>query len=374
MQEHPQTKYNHYLVALFLGVAGVLILLVFVSLRSQADDNTFSATVSNATPTIDSITVNTSTSGAGTLLSSPSTTPLTLNEQTYTQLYVYGKVSDNNGCFEVASTSGRLEVYVYRHNTVPGLGCSSSTTEKNDMRCYINSNDNTGDGDPLITSTSSCIFIDNGCTPSSTVQVGFRCTFPIKHFADATDSGGAGSAGGAYSAQNWKAEAIAIDSNGARSATSTAINFELATLTSINVSSTLDFGSIAYGAASGVVGSIGSAQSIRIINSGNNASTTIQVQSNPFNCTVGTIGVSSLAYTTSTLTSYTTQATTKVVSSSNSAEAFRTSGNLAIRYGKQTVTTTEAPSTTWWILDIVPSTAGTALGGSCNGVITFTAS
>ena len=90
---------QHLIFAILLGIAGLLIILIFVTIKSQADDSSTSASVTNASPSFDSIFITT------TSVSTYQDNPV-LTENTTTNVFVKGTFTDNNGCDEVTTTTG----------------------------------------------------------------------------------------------------------------------------------------------------------------------------------------------------------------------------------------------------------------------------
>lgn len=315
-----RSSLHHYLIAVLLGVAGLFILLIFVSLRSQADDSSSSATVSNQAPSIDTVTVNSLSSGAG-------LTTFTLTENTTTTLYVYGTFTDNNGCSEV---SGSGSAVVTPAISIIGQTCSAST-DNNEKTCYLMG------GNPATRWYADNCTLSN-CSGGTDVSGSFLCSFNVWHFASSTNN---------YSA-DWVASVNASDGS-LTSSQNSATTFDINSLTAINVTANIDYGSLALGATSTV-------KTITITNTGNDLTTDVTLYGTAMNCTVGTIAVGQQAYTSSTSASPATALSTA-----------STSVGLSMR--KQTVSTTAVTSNTRWMLTLPSS----GLSGTCTGTISFLA-
>lgn len=223
---------QHLVFAVLLGIAGLLIILIFVTIRSQGADqsSTTTANVTNAAPSIQSIYLTDSmTGGAG--------TDITLEPNTTKEVYVMGTYSDNNGCDEVdigaQGVTGNITSTLYRSGLAEGSNCSAD-----DLNCKT----------VLSCSTWGCDN-DNADTIGS-----FQCTTTLQYFADATDAG-------AYSAQNWLATATVTDKFVAgaptpvNSGTGTSEGSEVNSLTAIALGENaggadIPYGSVALGAVS----------------------------------------------------------------------------------------------------------------------------
>ena len=315
-----RSSLHHYLIAILLGVAGLFIILIFVSLRSQADTSSSSATVSNQAPTIDTVTVNSASSGTG-------LSTLTLTENTTTTLYVYGTFTDNNGCSEV---SGSGTAVITPTITVLGTTCTAST-DNNENYCYL-----MGGSPTSRWYTNNCTI--SNCDGGTDVAGSFLCSYGIWHFASSTDS---------YSG-SWGAGVAANDGT-VTSAVNSNTTFEVGSLTSINVTSSIDYGALALGAQS-------TTGTIRITNTGNNNRTDIIVYGTAMTCTVGTISVGQQVYTSSSL-----------ITPTQTLSTVSTSIGLSVR--KQIVSTTEQASSTYWKLTLPSS----GISGTCTGTLTFLA-
>jgi len=165
-----------------------------------------------------------------------------------------GTVTDANGYADITSVTAKL----YR---------SAVTAEGDDD----NANHYTLTGDA-------------NCVPSggSENTETYTCTFPVYFYAEPTD------AGSTYEAQNWVCEMTPTDTVGAGTADDDTI--EMATLQSISVSETIDFGSVNPGAES-------SGNHITTVTNNGNVAVDYKVSGGGLNCsTRGTISVASQEY------------------------------------------------------------------------------
>jgi len=169
----------HYIFGALLGIAGLVILLIFVTLSSQAENEPLGATTTldNTAPTIDSVYFGTSAAyTAGTQASGNETggtldleeAPATAGGNTTVDVVVEVTYTDVNGCTEVED-SGDYSIAL-RHTgvslgTASGGFCSAALI--GDEECY--SYQSTG-------CTDSCA---GGVDTDGTIS----CTFSVPHFA-----------------------------------------------------------------------------------------------------------------------------------------------------------------------------------------------
>ncbi len=169
--------------------------------------------VNNESPVVDSVTVAASSGGA-------QADPVNLTEGTTTTLYIHGEYTDNNGCGDVSDQQGAgdggITAVLYRS----GVGSSCSADNNN---CYV-------------ISSSSCSI--TGCAGGGDVTASYECTVNVEYYADPTDAG-------AYAAENWMATVKARDEADA-DGTKDSVGFEVSSLLALDVSATLDYGSLAF--------------------------------------------------------------------------------------------------------------------------------
>ncbi|MFH1292424.1 MAG: hypothetical protein ABIH87_04490 [bacterium] len=259
-----KSKY-HYLLAAVLGVAGLLIILIFVSLRSQTDEETVTgtATVANASPTISSIEMGTS-AGDTSLTASG----FALSEgATSSARFLSVLFTDNNGCDEIA-VDGETVMSYYNSSLIALTGCDSVGERNLDQCYYFDGEDNNG-GDANV----SCSWSD--CTDGGTDTTGiYACQFDIPYFADEG---------------TWIVQATVTDGGTLTGANN--LDKDIPLLRALNLSDhELDFGNIALGA-------ISAEQTITITNTGNEGDLDLQIQiPADFNCTASDVNLLSTAF------------------------------------------------------------------------------
>lgn len=338
MQETSNSR--HYLVALLLGIVGLLIILVFVSLRSQADQTSTQATISNATPEIVSGSIGVS-DGSTTVTTSEATVNLSTESGTST-IYAFAEYRDYNGCSTVSSANG----FIY-HSTISNCGTNGS---QNDLNCYM---DGTAYTMPGATCTMNTAGLD-ACSGSSDTEGDIFCEFHVRSFADATN------AGSQYANNNWVAGFTVTDSDSAITATTTA-TFELAELAALTINtSSMNFGSLALGQVSGT-------STVIITNSGNDNTLGVTTDGNNWACTLGSFSSDYLRLSTSS-------------PNTNFTNAFAmdtTAKNIGVSIAKQTTSGTASTLSSYWWLKIPASgdlggvLASSTLSGTCSTTLDF---
>ena len=154
---------------------------------------------SNSAPIVSSVSINSTVS------------PIILLPGTTTNVVCSGTVSDNDGYTDITGVTAKL----YRS----GVGADAGDNNSNHY---------------TLTGNSECI-PSNG----SDNNQDYTCTFPVQFYADPTD------AGSTYDAQNWVCQMTPSDNAGVGTA-GTSTN-EIATLKSLDVSSTIDYGTLTPG-------------------------------------------------------------------------------------------------------------------------------
>ncbi|MEK7608468.1 MAG: hypothetical protein AAB495_02730 [Patescibacteria group bacterium] len=187
---------------------------------------------------------------------------ITVIENTSTSIAVTGTATDLDGNADISFATGTI----YRSGVGGGASCTS-----NENNCYR-------------VASSSCA--KSNCSGNS---CDFTCTAKIQYFADPTDSG-------AFSAENWLGQITATDAAGATGVSTTVSGVELNTLFSLNITNSINFGSLLPGGDSGAVNQIATTT-----NTGNAA---IDVEFSGTNMVFGanTIAVGNERYATSTFT------------------------------------------------------------------------
>lgn len=260
-----QQSKTHYILAALLGVAGLLIILIFVSLSSKTTSVLPTLTnVNNTNPVVNTVRI-----GLATGDDDVSNGTLMLNENSTKSIFVNGSFTDENTCKEIED-NGYDGLKIKTHRS--GFGSCNSGPNNNHLKCYFK--DMAPNTDCYIT----------GCTNSSITTANYECEVKIAFNADRTDSGTNG-------AENWVAEVQVNDIHGGSSGYVASSTFEIAKLSAINVASPdINYGSVALGGVSGVV-------TTTIQNYGNDNDTDLFVYGSAMPCSnYGTIPVSKQFY------------------------------------------------------------------------------
>lgn len=188
MPEYTDTKY-HYLVALLLGISGLLIILIFVSIRSQAQTAPADMQQDREAPIINSIVISDLPQG-------DEIYTVSLNALSTSTLYIHGSYTDANGCDDI----DRLGLVFYRSGvettTDDGIAVCTNDDEQN---CY----DDSSKGYTLMTR----------CKESSSTEGAYQGTIDLQYFADAT-VGDFSDQPSDFSDQEWVAQITLIDNAG----------------------------------------------------------------------------------------------------------------------------------------------------------------
>ncbi|RJP43099.1 hypothetical protein C4587_03015 [Candidatus Parcubacteria bacterium] len=236
-------------------VAAILAAGLFMVLQTVFGASvSTSVTVGNAAPSVTAITI------------SPNPT-ITLTANATTAVQVNATITDNNGCADI--TGGTTTVLLYRS------GYSSSTclsAGQDSLRCYVAT---------AFTASSTC----------STTSQNTTTTFGVQYFAQATD------ASSSFSSQTWRATVIFKDANNATGTADDGTSPNVATLTAIQPTSSINYGTLAAGQDTG------STNQVATTSNAGNSSTTLQLRATQ-TLTSGsnTIATSSQVYSTSTFT------------------------------------------------------------------------
>lgn len=204
----PTLKLNQKKVLLVLVSA---LLFISTTLYVVADDINNQVAVGNATPSVSSVVINSSTA-------------IDLTENTTTLATTTATISDANGC----NTINSVIMDMYR----TGIGAAScDTTDESDANdCYANI---------VCTEVTS----GNTCTGGADTSADYNCVVSLEYYADATG------AGGGYSADTWTALVSAGDTTATGTASDTE---EINALTALDVSpATLDYGAVPAGSDTG---------------------------------------------------------------------------------------------------------------------------
>ncbi|MBU2542189.1 hypothetical protein KJ785_01350 [Patescibacteria group bacterium] len=335
MQEAQENKY-HYLVALMLAVVGLLIILIFVSMRSAAEENTglASATITNTSPSITSLDIS---DAAGDPYNE-TTNLLTLNEQTTNDvstpdtdtITLTVNYTDNNSCTEV-ETGGTFLVSSFDNGVNTYVNCDI-TGESNEDNCYFSNTLG-------VENTITCA--DAGCdgTESDTTGI-ITCEVPATFYTDPGD---------------WTFYASVAD---AQYTVTSSMSFSVGTVAAIGlIDTTLDFGNMGLGATS-----TANAVSTQVRNTGNSHNLTLgSYTASNFNCSGSTnpILLTSLKISTTTNIGYESKPFSSAATQASLGQtvAKQIDGTYAEGTGKETL---------YWGL-LIPSTG---VAGTCTTTVT----
>ena len=181
-----------------------LVSLIAITARAQE----------NAAPTIGTIVTAIGSGG-----DDIGTDPLILTEATTTPIYVHGTATDADGFGDI-DAANQYTMKTYR--TPVGSGCTASGRD-----CYANT------GGTGVTLTN--------CGAGTTCD--FEITVGVQYYADATAPGAF-----AYADDDWTASVTVADDSSAIGSSSD--TFEIATLTALNVTASVDYLTLALDAYS----------------------------------------------------------------------------------------------------------------------------
>lgn len=327
----------HYAIALGLGVVGLLIILIFVSIRSQADTTSpqTTVTITSSTPTV-LITGfgSVSTGESGTMDLSAETNVLA-NSVSNT-IHVYASITDANGCYQMSSP-GYKYFKIAKDDDVGCTGSSASSSVSMNTCFNNNSIFAASTNDPAASCTYSCG--NDGTT------IGYLdCTVNIPY---RTPNG------------SWTATVYAND--GALSGSDTSVltiqpnkAIKITGASSNTAKTTIIFGEVA-------VGSTSTEDRVDIYNVGNTSASTLSISGSRMTCTAGsepTIDTSSVKY-----------ATTEGTAISSGSSVSSTAVTLVAAFDRTPQSSwlsgsTSAVSSTWWALNL---TSEQGVGGTCTG-------
>lgn len=306
-----------FLFILFIfSVLGGLILFAPVV---KADEATASVTVENSLPVASSVSIN--SAGA----------TMTLTENTTAVATATFTVTDNNGCGDIdAHATNETIAVFYRTNVAGGAACTPDA-----INCY----------------SMSCTG-PTACTPGgSDLTATFSCTANVQFYADPTD------AGATYEASDWTATATPRDAAGT-DGTPAADTIEMASLTALNVTASISYGSLALG------GDTASTDQTTVVTNTGNRKIDTQVggygtstgDTFSMTCTIGNTAVALEKYSLAASTAY----------ASKTALVTDTSPDTVVTNIPKGAAQTDD---IYWGMGL-PSTG---VGGSCSGKVVFTA-
>ncbi|MFH1789973.1 MAG: hypothetical protein ABH832_02810 [bacterium] len=241
MEERTQ-KY-HYLLAAVLGVAGLLIILIFVSLRSQTSSVDTTVAVTNAAPTLSTINVGSADGGSQ---YNDSYTP---TAETTSTIYVSGVITDTNGCNDITTAGGDMFTVAFYTNTVGDVACNT-IGENEDTQCFYK----------VKTSDGCSLGSTDECSSAEDETVSFVCSFALPHYIDPD----------AWTSKVW----VTDQNSGTVSSTQ---GLTVTTLTAFNYTADIDYGTVAIRATS-------TEQTVNIINTGNDNDLDLQITLQAMDC------------------------------------------------------------------------------------------
>lgn len=197
-------------------MAGIIIIagLFSASFVVFADDASTSVTVGNSSPVVSSVSFNGGNN-------------LTLTENTFVHATATMTVSDSNGCSDISSVNAQL-AFAASVGAADGGTCSYDANT-----CYI---------------AHSCTATTTGntCTGGADTSVEYDCSFEVWYPARPTDGSSPG-----LSAAIWYVAATSTDGSGSGTATNTSETIDIATLNSINITSSISYPATSAGGNTG---------------------------------------------------------------------------------------------------------------------------
>lgn len=253
-----QNSSLHWLIGGALALTSVFLVIAIVVVNTNADNVSTSATVSNATPAVDSVFISsTSNGGAGTDLTS-----VTLNAGTTRTVYVNGVVSDANGGTDIADTA--VSVKMYRTTATNGSACAADNND-----CYA------------VAGASCTLGAASGTTRA------YDCPVALQFWADATDAG-------AYSATNWTASVTVVDIAGPATSSANTDTTEVNSLTALTIPGSIPYGTLALAAQTTNANN----QDLTISQNGNTQADVNVSSAANMTCTIGNIPVANQKWAT----------------------------------------------------------------------------
>lgn len=205
----------------------VTALLFFVA-YANADTASTSVTVSDASPALSGLTLN----GGGNI---------TLTENTFVYATSSMTVTDGNGCSTISSVTAQLAF-------------ASTTGEATGETCSYNAN-------TCYTTSCTATTTGNTCTGGADTSAEYDCVFEIWYPARPTDPTSPG-----LTAALWYVTATSTDGSNSSSATNTGETIDIVTLNSLDITGSINYGSVAANADTGATN-----QTVTHTNTGNTA-------------------------------------------------------------------------------------------------------
>ncbi|MBU0661075.1 hypothetical protein KKG22_02745 [Patescibacteria group bacterium] len=272
----------HYIFGALLGIAGLVILLIFVSLSSQANDEepgTATTDIDNTAPRITAVEYSAPSGwSAGTLTLTDG--PDNLTTDTETVLSITVTYEDDNGCADVdLAAPGVSGSYLLVGADSYVMGCNVGNTV-DPLGCFNSVASTTPD------THISCAPVAGTCTGTGgDIDGQFKCDLDLRHYSLPS---------------NWSGDINVVDAGFASANTTT--SFVVATTTAISlINTTLDFGTQTLGATT-----TANAVTSEVRNTGNIA-TTLSTYGTAFTCSGaddGSFTVDKLKYSTTTGLAY----------------------------------------------------------------------
>lgn len=319
-----------------LVLIGLIVIIMLVNVRSQADSSTTSLSVTNVAPTVDSVLIDDDGSNVA------AGGNVTLNSGATELITITGVVSDANGVGGSTFAAGDLAsiyAWIWRGPT-PGSGCKSTSGANDDgNNCYTMISDSSN-----TPASGKCVITSQ----ASSTSVNYECRVEVFYWADATDGNGV-----AASSDKWSAFVeVKDDSN---SSATDSKDFEIVANASLTYSATIPFGTLALAEKTTASNNV----AMTVTQNGNDIATT-SVSGTAMSCTVGTVPVGNIEW------ALTDVAHSNVASTDLSATPTNTAINVTYRTDESTANT----SSLYWNIEV----PATGVSGSCSGTNTLTAS
>lgn len=321
---------DHYktLYAIILTLISVVTLGSMILLNTEADDSSQSLTLSNTPPSIINLTYGVSATSDVQNLNLADLGNGTSAEGTRFTSVVTATVSAENGCSTIDNPFNDYELKIFRQSTDAGESDGAACTFTNGTSCYI------GDTAQLVLGS---------CINTTTYFIAWPVT--TYYFLDPTDSG-------TYSHLDWGAR-LKVTDDVALSATATD-PFEVNTLLALDVTSLVDFGTLALGDNSSSV-------AVTVKNTGNVIQDYTVGYNQPFQCTSSSFSGSQVKIT---------QFAEDPIVGATAMGAVSSDTTVNASIVKASAMATSSTDTLYAYLAI-PSNA--AVGGNCSNTATYTA-
>lgn len=281
-----------------LGLIALFVVILLVSVNSQADSVSTSSSVTNVAPTVDTLVLKdngTTVSGGGNL---------SLNSGTTETVTITGTVSDDNGVSTSFANGDLASVTASLFNTSVTITSCDSVPERDNNSCYFGVSD------------TDCVL--GSVTDSTTIA--YTCTFSMQYYSDST------STGGVDPSDTWTAY-VKVTDDSASTATSTQ-TFEVTTLLALSIPSTIAYGTLAREQVTTNTDN----QEMTITQYGNDVAD-VEVSGTTMPCTVvGTISIGAQEWSLTDLSAVSTGVTalTSTAVDTNFAISYRTDDATAL--------------------------------------------